>query len=629
MNVKQITFLRLLLEQEEYLPVSFYAGKMRVSDKTVRRMLSGVNVQLAAYNGSIRRCPGTGIRLEISGYDRERLMCSDIMADWLDSDTLPRSWVKLSRRMDIALNLLLYSDEPASITGLAYRYYVSRSSIAGDLKALGSFADKNHLVIRQNRYGISLDGRESSQREALVELLLCILGNNMNLNVRGSSMGEGICEKETLMTILDIFTENDLSFVEGLLRDIGRTTDYRFNEREYMAFSLSLLVMIYRLRNGFSIEPVLTSGYRRREDDRMGVIALELASRLNSSYGYALSVSETAYIYHALSMTHMGNFLINRKLPEKESRKTAIAFGEDFIDAFSVITGINLRAKSSFYVNVISHITLMLDRAAANAPVRNPIIDLLLDHYKSTINVCQIICRILAEKFSLPDISFDEICYLMLYIQGELLADEEEMEVILICNMSNSIVNILKHKILQQYPHWSVMSCDYNRFLDISQRQYDLILSTVPLSEKEHVIPYVLISPLLDDKDCAGINNVLKVFCHREDLYLRELIRTKNDLNDIGCAVEVRTRNFATLPWFGFMNITALKGTRFVYIHNHSQMNRCEFAMDMSRKAVSEVIINMSNWDFMLLASKLVYLLDNCPDWVMEEFVKSIITEEK
>ena len=107
---------------------------------------------------------------------------------------------------------------------------------------------------------------------------------------------------------------------------------------------------------------------------------------------------------------------MQKELPEEESRKTAVAFGEDFIDAFSVITGINLRTKSTFYVNVISHITLMLNRAASSTPARNPIIDILLENYKGTINVCQIICRILTEKFRLPEISFDEICYLMLYI---------------------------------------------------------------------------------------------------------------------------------------------------------------------------------------------------------------------
>ena len=51
MNSRQIAFLRLLLEHEEYLPVGFYAGKMDVSDKTLRRMIHGVNEILTSYNG--------------------------------------------------------------------------------------------------------------------------------------------------------------------------------------------------------------------------------------------------------------------------------------------------------------------------------------------------------------------------------------------------------------------------------------------------------------------------------------------------------------------------------------------------------------------------------------------------
>ena len=74
MNSRQIAFLRLLLEHEEYLPVGFYAGRMDVSDKTLRRMIHGVNEILTSYNGVIESRPGTGIRLEINEEERERLM---------------------------------------------------------------------------------------------------------------------------------------------------------------------------------------------------------------------------------------------------------------------------------------------------------------------------------------------------------------------------------------------------------------------------------------------------------------------------------------------------------------------------------------------------------------------------
>ena len=163
MNSRQIAFLRLLLEHEEYLPVGFYAGKMDVSDKTLRRMIHGVNEILTSYNGVIESRPGTGIRLEINEEERGRLMNSAYMMELMDSGALSRSWNQLSRRMDIALNLLLYSDEATSLSGLAYKYYVSKSSIAGDLKALVPFAGKHELRIIQGHGGdIGRGNRELS-----------------------------------------------------------------------------------------------------------------------------------------------------------------------------------------------------------------------------------------------------------------------------------------------------------------------------------------------------------------------------------------------------------------------------------------------------------------------------------
>ena len=37
----------------------------------------------------------------------------------------------------------------------------------------------------------------------------------------------------------------------------------------------------------------------------------------------------------------------------------------------------------------------------------------------------------------------------------------------------------------------------------------------------------------------------------------------------------------------------------------------------------------MSNWDYMLFASKMVYLMDNCPNGVMKKFADYILGVEK
>ena len=98
--------------------------------------------------------------------------------------------------MCIRDSLLLYSDEATSLSGLAYKYYVSKSSIAGDLKALMPFAGKHELRIIQGHGGTSVEGTESCLRKALAELLLYILDNNINANTRGNPAATDVYKRQ-------------------------------------------------------------------------------------------------------------------------------------------------------------------------------------------------------------------------------------------------------------------------------------------------------------------------------------------------------------------------------------------------------------------------------------------------
>lgn len=53
-----------------------------------------------------------------------------------------------------------------------------------------------------------------------------------------------------------------------------------------------------------------------------------------------------------------------------------------------------------------------------------------------------------------------------------------------------------------------------------------------------------------------------------------------------------------------FLKVTALKEVEFVYIHNEAGINRCQFVTDLLQKRLYKVIMDMSNWDFMLLRRK-------------------------
>ncbi|MDR1765799.1 MAG: PRD domain-containing protein, partial [Lachnospiraceae bacterium] len=570
MTSRQIAFIRLLSDQEDFCPFGFFAQTMGVSDKTLRRLIPETEAAVAEFGGRVLRRPGTGVMLEIGAEGKRKLLNALTTAEYHDRGTFSREWSQLGRRVDIALNLLLDSDENTSLSDLSYQYYVSKSSVAGDIKALEPFAARHRLAIVASHEGTKVTGRESDLRRALSELLVYILEQSLgpgrgNRHRGGAPVGAGtpgsaapLFDRNTLLTILDIFTEDDLTCVDGQLKHMEQATGYRFHDTEYLHFSVNILVMIHRVRGSYPIEEIFAGNYQANRDDRIGVLAYELAANISAHYGFALSHAETAYLYDMFAVTHLGKYLATQALPKEAAKKTAIAFGEDFIDAFSVITGINLRMKSAFYINVIAHIEHMLTRTANSVQAKNPIVELLLQNYKGTVNVCQIICGILSEKFALPAISFDEVCFLMLYIQGELLDHGEKADVALITNQPNSIANLLKLRLSQTYPSWSLDCVDYHGFGSLRQGEYDWLVSTLPLGKEEHQVPYVLVSPLLDEKDIAGIDRLIESVRRASCDYLTDLCRMLRDLGDIGCEIDIRDEPSAHVAGAGLLRINAL-----------------------------------------------------------------------
>lgn len=607
------------MEQNEYQPTQFYAEQLNLSDKTIRRMLPQVSEILAVHGGVLKKKPGRGIRLDMKNEDKKKLLDEMNRMDFSEENERGGPWDQKARRIDMLLNLLLYSDEMISLSGIAYKYYVSRGTASNDLKALEPFTQKHGLSILRTNKGTGIWGKEQNLRNCLTDLIVYILENNREANISA-------IQQETTMTILDVFSPDDISFAEESLKYMEHSAGYCFDDQEYLRISVQILIQICRIRNGFFIDTMPGSS---GNEDPLRDLALELASMLHETYGFPVSNPEVENMRSLLAETSLSRCFANRRLPGKERREKAVAFSEDFIDAFSVITGINLRMKSAFYINVISHITLMLERTVGNVPAKNPVIEVLLDNYKGTINVCQIICWILSRKFNLPDICFDEICYLMLYIQGELLENQEKANVLLVSNVSNSIVSIAKHKIAQKYPGWRLRVCSPGELQGLPQNDYDYILSMGTIGEKKVCIPCISVTPLMDERDFAHIRSVLAVLHSSEELYFRELMQAVNDLKDIGCSVKICDGSRNDRGKGECLKIKTLKGIRFAYKWNAEGKNSVIFQINHGNKKLERVLIYMSNWDYMLFASKMVYLMDNCPNGVMKKFADYILGEEK
>lgn len=614
MRERNEKILKLLIREEQFIPIRSLAGELGVSEKTLRRDMGLLNRELETFGGVIESRAGVGIRLNLEQADREELFCR--MAAWEEKTAERQSilWDRDSRRMDIALNLLLYTDEPAGLSDLAYRYYVSKTSIANDIKILSAYFSQHGLCLSRGRNGIWVEGKEGKIREALAGLIEFLLDTAPE---RGREKGVAT---DIMAALLDCFSEEDLSYVEKILRELEEREKYYFDEREYSRISVGLLVALYRIKGGFYEKEGVERG--TVPEDKLFLLSEQIISELSELSGLEIPEGEKTALYQLLSSTHLPNAWGEEKRSEGRERKLAEAFGNDFIDAFSVIMEVNLREEAGLYQNILDHIELMLRRAKDNASARNPLAAQILDEYTGIINVCQIICWILTRKFGLPEISTDEICYLTLYIQGEIMEMEEQAQVLLVSNQQKGIVNLMRHKLLTRHSRWEITECSYYSFFEQEQEMFDFAVSTLALDRREREIPCAFVTPMLHGEDWKRIE---AAFCSAKEYplrYLEKLRGTLNDLRDIGCLIEAEAKQPPRLTGNRTvcMEIEGLRKIRYLYDYREGRENICRFWTDWETGNILAVGFEMGNWDFMLFASKLIFLLGSCKEEALREF---------
>lgn len=617
MNNRQILFLNMLVnDSREFLPIDFFAEEFQVSPKTLRRDLGLIETYLEDFGAEIERRSGVGIKLRIGQEQKSQLSNHIAYLTYISQGSKQKSWEKESRRMDIALNLLLYSDEYTSLASLAYQYYVSKSTIHHDLFLVNGLLEGFSVNINRTANGTMISGSEHGIRKAIVYVLSYILDARVILSRSGQS-DSGSCHPNpgTLATILDLFSEDDICFVNRLLSKIEETYEYRFDDSEFVTVALNFLVMAYRLKNGCTLQRECNA-YVTGLRDIKGVreIADTVCAQMTEQYNIEMSVSELEGVKDIILATHLFEPCGGG------SDEVFLLFSEDFIDAFTTITNISLRENPTFCENVISHINLMLNRLFNGTPASNPLMELLIKDYQSTLNVCRIICCILAKKFQLPDLSMDEISFLMLYILGETVQQTEHAKVLFVTELSKSIANLTRLRLRQHFPQWNFGTCSPDEYLSVKDGTYDFCISTAILERGKGSVPYVLVSPILGDKDFQNIQELFWKTSESAAPYLLKLVRIVNDLHDIGCVIDFNTEG-PPVCRDCLIKVAALKGIQYVYSMNEQEENHCTFVLDETGKSIWMVYIDMFNLDFMLFSSKIVYLLDNCPDDIIPEFI--------
>lgn len=618
MKQRQLKVIQLLLENKEYLSAKTYANLLGISEKSFRRDLEELEPFFKKYDAEVIKKIGVGVLLEVDPQQRILLNAEIEKLVWIDKEKEFHSLNGTNRKKDMRLNLLLSAGEIYSVSQIAASYYLSKSSAYHDLQMVENFFREHDLTIEKGTKGSCIQGNEFTIRKLIINELIRYeqFYDFFTLQFNFELISAGLIQK-----LKSLFVEEDIRELTKLIEEKNRQFIHPLTNEEKNWMFTALLIQIYRIRMNHMIN---ASNQSRKalleyESDLSNACIHVVKKQTNRK----LTIEEITYIHWVLSTLSLNDH------PQSERQNienVAEEFTNDFVDAFSAITGLSLRNKQSFYQNISQHIFFMISRVVNGQRFKNPILDKMRNEYRAMEKVCSIICWILAKKHGTSCINDDEISYLMLYIQGEIIDLEPKMNTLVIFDLQKSLQSLFQIQLSKRFPNLNVTFTDNDGGKNLPE--YDLIINTKSMKNKLQEANRIAISPILTESDFDLIDETItKIISNRNDNYL-ELSRILNDLKDIGVEIMINSTAVSVEKQKkDHLVVIGTYGWEYHYSFSDQYSNKCLIFTEDIQAQKNVIYFYMSNWDFLLFSTKLVYLIENSTKQIVNYFRQYLIEE--
>lgn len=487
---RQATFAALLLEEEDYRSIGYYAEKLDVTDRTLRDDIKEIDPILQQLGLNLERRTGKGILLSGGAKGSESLR-SLLSAAVRQTRYQPLS----GRRMETLRELLLYSRQYLSIQKLSDQYYVSRTSIVNDLKYIEEWLTNYNLSLSKSILGTQVCGSEANIRRAFAALIEEAGGPG---GIPAGNHAPTRIDNLTLNSLLTLFPMEDITFVEQLLAELERDTGCTIGEPYYLNLTTHLLICVERVSKGQRVEepdgavpadPDLLAAYR---------YACGMAERIEEHFHICLGDAETYYIYQ-----YFASFGVRAK-PSEAARPDENDLGRilvaELTEWVSAALGAELNLGSSLENELLLHVRSMISRMQYGIHVRNDLLPDIQKVYPELLAILEGILWALAPTHSLEQVSPDETAYIAMYCQVAVERLGSRPKIVLVCQSGYGTSQLLKTRISKSFPQWETAAVvSVRQLMELDLTGYSFVVSTVPLPELP--IPHVVISAILSERD--------------------------------------------------------------------------------------------------------------------------------
>ena len=479
LNRRQEQLIRLLTEKKDWMTSRELAGRLHVTDRTIRSDVDTVNRQ------GDRPLIESNVRKGYRAISDVRQDAGTVLAH--EMPQTPGS------RCIYIIQKLLFENRELNLTDLQGQIYVSDSSIQNDLKRIRKMIEPYPgLRLVRSRECISLQGDEISKRRFYRELLVAEVQENfLNLN-----------------RLAHLYRHFDLIEVKDIFVKVLEEYDYSIHE--------SLFSMLI-LHAGTSIERIRTCHYIQPEEEQQGLketieyqISRTFFERISDRLHleiqegeitmFALVIMGRRASNYASDHVRLGERWLNtRRLMEEALARLKEVFGVDFGGDEDLAAGLKI------------HLHGLVERVKNQVVLEDIFLEEIKQKYPLVFEMGVCIVGYLEEQLGIR-IGDMESGFIALHLgaASERMNSVRKYRAVMIMPHNQVFSEMCEKRILELYRERLeiVRKCSYFEEEEIRLLEPDLVLTTFPIEHRLD-IPTVSISLFVDSETEANILQAL------------------------------------------------------------------------------------------------------------------------
>lgn len=512
MDLRNYQIIDSLYGKQDYLDQEELADILGVSTRTIRELMKEVREEIKKHGAVITYKNNLGYHMEIV---KSRMFLAYIDKVHSSLKSLKYEYpVTQKERCDYLIRKFLVSEQPLKSDDLCEELGVSKTTFAQDLKIVKDDLEKYRLSLKTAfRKGTYISGNESDIQRCTADYYF------YNEYAESDSFTEHT---------LGMFCEKYEKAVREVIMNVLSGNHYSMTDLGINNLVIHILITMFRTEKGMENNSSVTADRDLSSCKTEMKMAEEMATAIYGKTGIPLEKED----HYFMAVHMMGSRLLTEKDENLISLNTLNTVRE-LLDELNEQFHINFYDDLELFGLLCMHMEPMIQRVKNGIPLRNPLLQTIKTENPDGYDLAVYSCHWLTDRLHVA-IDENEIGYLALHfgIALERLHTEKGKKILAVCASGTGTSRMLKYnleKIFQNKAE-TIETASVSALNETDLSQYDLIVTTVPLSLKTEVktiqVNYVLsmddqntLSHVFDDEN---FGSVLSAFDQRLFIEMNE-----------------------------------------------------------------------------------------------------------